>query len=158
MQVGGTATFQNITANGLLTGTVMKLNTLLETQKINILGLTTTNTLNVTDRVEITNSLDAATIRTDNLILSTNSFPDYVFSKDYNLMSLKEVSDFVSKNHHLPNMPSEKEVVENGMSIGQINKVLVEKVEELTLYTIEQENKINQLIKEINSIKSSLKL
>ncbi len=97
------------------------------------------------------------TITTDRVVLNVGSFPDYVFAKDYSLMPLNEVADYIKENKHLPNMPSEAEVVANGMSLGQINTVLVEKVEELTLHTINQEDKINTLMKELELLKSALK-
>ncbi|WP_348747602.1 hypothetical protein [Tenacibaculum sp. 190524A02b] len=88
--------------------------------------------------------------------LDVGSFPDYVFAEDYNLMPLEEVASFIKKNKHLPNMPSEAEVVEKGMNVAQINTILVEKVEELTLHTIKQEEKINTLLKELQAIKKAI--
>ncbi|MDY8135753.1 hypothetical protein [Aquimarina sp. 2201CG5-10] len=83
------------------------------------------------------------------VILDIGSFPDYVFDASYDLMPLVKVSEYIKENKHLPNMPSEAEVVANGMSVGQINTILVEKVEELTLYTIDQENEIDDLRKKV---------
>lgn len=96
------------------------------------------------------------TITTDRVVLRVGTFPDYVFSDSYDLMPLEKVEAFIKKNKHLPNMPSEKEVVAKGMSVGQINTVLVEKVEELTLHTIDQEKKIDQLEKELATLKSAV--
>ena len=81
----------------------------------------------------------------DAVTLNVGSFPDYVFEKDYNLMSLSEVEAHINQFKRLPNMPSESEVLENGMDTGKINVLLVEKVEELTLHTIAQEKKIEEL-------------
>jgi hypothetical protein len=101
--------------------------------------------------------LGANQIKTGKVILDVGSFPDYVFANDYKLMSLTDVEKFISINKHLPNMPSEAEVVENGMSVGEINTKLVEKIEELTLYTIQQEKRINdqedKLLKLIAEVK-----
>ncbi len=104
--------------------------------------------------------LGANQIKTGKVILDVGSFPDYVFANDYKLMSLTDVERFISTNKHLPNMPSEAEVIENGMSIGEINTKLVEKIEELTLYTIQQEKRINdqedkllKLIVEVKKLK-----
>ncbi|WP_459211606.1 hypothetical protein [Aquimarina rhabdastrellae] len=108
------------------------------------------------------------TITTDRVVLNVGSFPDYVFEEDYNLMPLNEVETYIKENKHLPNVPSEAEVIANGMSVGQINTILVEKVEELTLHTIDQENKIKtlsqhleqqdtlikELLKEVKSLKN----
>ena len=72
-------------------------------------------------------------------------WPDYVFDKEYNLLSLKEVEQHINEKGHLPNVPSAKEVEKNGFSVGEMNKKLLEKVEELMLYTIQQEKRIKAL-------------
>jgi hypothetical protein len=73
---------------------------------------------------------------------------DYVFEKyylgksslkpDYTLLTLSEVEKFTETNHHLPNVPSAKEIKENGLLLGEMSNVLLQKIEELTLYVIEQ--------------------
>ncbi|MEO9512727.1 MAG: hypothetical protein ABJN84_16725 [Flavobacteriaceae bacterium] len=68
--------------------------------------------------------------------------PDYVFKEGYDLKSLKEVQNYIKTNGHLPNIPSAKEMEENGIQLGEMNMKLLEKIEELTLYTIEQEKKL----------------
>ncbi|MCP4180215.1 MAG: hypothetical protein GY756_20820, partial [bacterium] len=80
--------------------------------------------------------------------------PDYVFKKDYDLKSLAEVEAYINKNSHLPEIPSAKEFEENGVMVAEMNMNLLKKVEELTLYTIEQEKKINKLEKENEKLKS----
>ncbi|MDL2144795.1 tail fiber protein [Flavobacterium tructae] len=74
--------------------------------------------------------------------------PDYVFSNDYKLRSLQEVEDYVNKNNHLPEIPSAKEFEKNGVLLAEMNMALLKKVEELTLYVIEQNKKINDLEKQ----------
>ncbi|MFP2996906.1 hypothetical protein ABN763_13400 [Spongiivirga sp. MCCC 1A20706] len=71
--------------------------------------------------------------------------PDYVFYKDYNLKSLEEVQNYITKEGHLPNIPSAKQMEEDGINLKEMNLKLLEKVEELTLYTLEQEKKIKEL-------------
>lgn len=71
-------------------------------------------------------------------------WPDYVFKKEYKLLTLKEVEDFIKKNGHLPKISSAEEIEKNGVLLGEINKKMLEKIEELTLYTIEQEKKIKE--------------
>ncbi|KAB1155410.1 hypothetical protein F7018_13130 [Tenacibaculum aiptasiae] len=93
----------------------------------------------------------------DRVVLNVGSFPDYVFSKNYELMPLKEVAAYIQENKHLPNMPSEAEVIAKGMDIKQINTVLVEKVEELTLHTISQEEKIDTLLNELKVVEKKSK-
>nr|WP_299073824.1 tail fiber protein [uncultured Allomuricauda sp.] len=68
--------------------------------------------------------------------------PDYVFKEDYDLKSLEEVQNYIKTNGHLPNIPSAQEMEENGIQLGEMNMKLLEKIEELTLYTLEQEEKI----------------
>ncbi|WP_264536578.1 hypothetical protein [Flavobacterium sp. N1736] len=67
--------------------------------------------------------------------------PDYVFAKDYKLRSLQEVENYVNQNSHLPEIPSAKEFEKNGIQLAEMNMALLKKVEELTLYAIEQERK-----------------
>lgn len=68
--------------------------------------------------------------------------PDYVFEKDYDLKSLEEVEKFVSEKKHLPEIPSAKEMKEEGISMGEMQMKLLQKIEELTLYSIEQNKKL----------------
>lgn len=81
-------------------------------------------------------------ILTEEVRVST-LWADYVFNEDYNLKSLDEVEKFINDNGHLPNVPSAKQVEENGIELGEMAKIQQEKIEELTLYIIEQ-NKINE--------------
>ena len=75
------------------------------------------------------------------------TWADYVFEKDYKLLKLNEVEAFINKHGHLPEIPSAVEVEKNGIDIGEMNKKLLSKIEELTLYVI-------QLNKEIELLKS----
>ncbi|MCL8537741.1 hypothetical protein M9991_12790 [Chryseobacterium gallinarum] len=77
-------------------------------------------------------------------IASANGWADYVFKKGYQLMSLSEVEKHIQDKGHLPNIPSADEVVKNGVDLGEMNSKLLAKIEELTLYSIEQNKKINQ--------------
>lgn len=70
--------------------------------------------------------------------------PDYVFEEDYNLMSLGELEKFIESKNHLPNIPSAKELV-GPINISDMQMRLLAKIEELTLYTIEQDKKIKAL-------------
>lgn len=75
---------------------------------------------------------------------------DFVFAKDYKLMSLYEVEKFIKQNNHLPEIPPASEVEEHGADIGMMQSKLLQKVEELTLYMIEQNKKIAELEKKVN--------
>lgn len=69
---------------------------------------------------------------------------DYVFDDDYKLRPLNEVELFIEANGHLPDVPSAKEVGCEGQDLGEMNAILLRKIEELTLYVIELEKKLNQ--------------
>ncbi len=73
---------------------------------------------------------------------------DFVFFEDYKLPTLQEVENHIKEKGHLKNIPSAKEVEENGIFLGEMNSKLLQKIEELTLYTIEQEKKIKFLEKQ----------
>ena len=75
------------------------------------------------------------------------AWPDKVFKTGYNLMPLHEVETFVNENNHLPGVPSESEVLQNGINVGDMNAVLLQKIEELTLYMIDLK-KQNDLLKD----------
>ena len=66
-----------------------------------------------------------------------NAWPDYVFKKDYKLRSLEEVENYITANNHLPDVPSEAAVTTDGIDLGNMDAVLLRKVEELTLYMIQ---------------------
>ena len=74
-----------------------------------------------------------------------NDFLDYVFANDYQLMTYGELRSFIATNRHLPNMPTAAEVEQNGADLGEINRLLVEKVEELTLYILELEERLVEM-------------
>jgi hypothetical protein len=77
--------------------------------------------------------------------VDTDSWADFVFETNYNLMPLSEVKNFIEENKHLPGVPSEQMVIENGVDLVEMNKILMQKVEELTLYLIEQNKQIEAL-------------
>ncbi|WP_423147908.1 hypothetical protein [Rubrolithibacter danxiaensis] len=81
-------------------------------------------------------------IRAKEIKVETANFPDYVFQKDYFLLPLNDLEKFIKLNNHLPEIPSAKEVEENGVNLGEMNAKLLEKIEELTLHLIEQNKKL----------------
>jgi hypothetical protein len=86
------------------------------------------------------------------LVQDMASWPDYVFAEEYDLMSLSELEQSIKMNNHLPGLPSAAEIEEEGLMLGDMQKRLVEKVEELTLYTIEQDKMISQQGKMISEL------
>ena len=82
------------------------------------------------------------TIHTEEITVDMNvPGPDYVFEKDYNLLSLPEIETYINQNKHLPEVPSAKEMEADGLNLKEMNLILLKKVEELTLHLIEQ-NKV----------------
>ena len=80
--------------------------------------------------------------------IANTHWADYVFEKDYKLMSLHDVENYIIVNKHLPEVPSTKDVEKNGVDVVETNAVLLKKIEELTLYLIEQNKRIEKLEKE----------
>jgi hypothetical protein len=81
------------------------------------------------------------TIRAKEIKVETG-WADFVFEDDYQLMKLSDLEEFINENGHLPEIPTEKEVEENGVSLGEMNSKLLQKIEELTLYIIDQNQKL----------------
>lgn len=82
---------------------------------------------------------------------------DFVFEKDYNLPTLEEVENHINTKGHLKDIPNAKEVEENGIYLGEMNSKLLQKIEELTLYTIQQEKRINSLENRKNKLEEENK-
>ena len=93
----------------------------------------------------------------DIAIVDPADWSDFVFEKDYNLRSLEEVAAYIKANGHLPEMPSESEVKAQGYSVHDINKKLLQKIEELTLYTIQQEEKLKAQEKQFTDLEQRIK-
>ena len=80
--------------------------------------------------------------------------PDYVFANDYKLKSLKEVEDYIKQNSHLPEIPSATEIEKNGLMLAEMNLTLLKKMEEMTLYMIEQNKQIIELKNRLEKVES----
>jgi hypothetical protein len=102
------------------------------------------------------------------------AFPDYVFAPSYVLMPLPELKNYIAAHKHLPRMPSAQQVTDNGLGLGELAILQTEKIEELTLHVIElndriesleaqnatlkaQADQINELAKQVEALKQSLK-
>lgn len=97
-------------------------------------------------------------LRTREIKVDLNSWPDYVFNKNYYLMPLKEVEIFINNNGHLPNVSPAKIIEEEGLNLGETNKLLMQKIEELTLYLIEQQKLLEQQQKRIEALELKVNL
>ncbi len=89
-------------------------------------------------------------VRAKEVIVDTG-WSDYVFKPDYRLASLSEVEGVIKKDGHLPGIPSEQEVTEKGISVGQMQAKLLAKIEELTLHQIQQEKQLKQQAAEFSA-------
>jgi hypothetical protein len=88
----------------------------------------------------------------------TADWPDYVFENKYQLRPLPELEKFISAQKHLPGIPAATQVKKEGFDLGDMNRRLLEKVEELTLYIIQQDKKIDALQKQVSSLLTNSKL
>lgn len=96
------------------------------------------------------------TIHTKEIIIDSSGWADYVFNKEYNLMPLKKLNSFIKKNKHLPNMPSATSIIKEGINVGDITVKLLSKIEELTLYILQQNKEMEIQQKQIKTLQSKV--
>jgi len=97
----------------------------------------------------------AGGIITEKVRVATNGttfWADFVFDKSYKLRSLNEVAKYIKLNKHLPDVPSTAEVTQQGIDLANTQAILLQKIEELTLYVIEQNKKIERLNKKVRQL------
>jgi hypothetical protein len=97
-------------------------------------------------------SVDGKIMAEEVTVQNSTSWPDYVFANDYKLMPLDELERSINQNKHLPNIPAAAEVEKNGIMLGDMNRKLMEKVEELTLYIIDLNKKNNALAQKVQQL------
>ncbi|AXT62448.1 hypothetical protein D1816_19460 [Aquimarina sp. AD10] len=88
--------------------------------------------------------------------VKVGGWADFVFNDDYQLPSLEEVENHIQKKGHLANIPSEIEVIRNGINLGEMDTKLLQKIEELTLYTIQQNKELKELKSIIKNLQSKV--
>ena len=104
------------------------------------------------------NKLDVnGTVHAKEIKVDMSGWADFVFHKDYHLPTLDEVEKYINEKGHLPNIPSTKEVTENGLSLGENHKLLLQKIEELTLYQIQLNKEVRNLRQENRLLKETMK-
>ena len=79
------------------------------------------------------------------VVQSENLWPDYVFKSSYNIMPIYELEKYINCNKHLPGLPTAAEVEQEGQKLAKNQALLLEKIEELTIYVIEQNKRIEKL-------------
>ncbi|MGZ4036342.1 MAG: hypothetical protein ACXVPQ_00850 [Bacteroidia bacterium] len=95
-------------------------------------------------------TVNGTALFTEAYVMLKSAWPDYVFKNDYKLMPLEKLEAYVKANHHLPSVPSESNIAEKGLNLGEVSKVQMEKIEELTLYIIELKKEVDALKKEVS--------
>lgn len=95
-------------------------------------------------------------LRARRIKIDADTWADFVFEEDYSLMPLADLKIYIDDKGHLPNVPSEKELAEEGLDLAQMNKLLMQKIEELTLYILEQNDKSEELEKKIEELQEQI--
>lgn len=114
----------------------------------NNVGIGTTNP---DAKLSVNGKIHAKEVKVD-----LTGWPDYVFSNTYKLPTLANVEKHIAEKGHLENIPSAKEVAKNGIELGKMNKRLLQKIEELTLYTIQQQKAIEEEKKKNNAFEKRI--
>jgi hypothetical protein len=108
-------------------------------------------TPNPTEKLTVNGTIYGKEIKVDLLVPG----PDYVFEKDYDLPTLTEIKSYIDQHKHLPEVPSAKDMEANGINVGEMNMILLKKVEELTLYMVEANKKIDDLNTALQKLQGS---
>jgi len=95
---------------------------------------------------------DNGMLRAREIKVDQNTWADYVFDKNYKLSSLKSVAKYINKNHHLPGVPTAKEIEADGLNLGDMQKIQMEKIEELYLHLIEMDEKMSVMETRMNEL------
>lgn len=149
---GQTNSAVNFYRGGSQTGGFMTFSTNNNTERMRIdpwgnVGIGVTNP---TERLTVNGKIKANEIRVD----GTNA-PDYVFDDGYKVETLQALESYIKANKHLPEMPSAKEFERDGMAVGEMNKLLLKKIEELTLHMIEMNKRVEKLEVENQKLKNN---
>lgn len=118
-------------------------------------GINTDN--NFTGDYEYTLAVKGGILTSEVYVKEVDEWHDYVFAKEYTLMPLNELENYVKDQKHLPDVPSESEVVDNGYNLVDMDGILLKKIEELTLYTIDLQRQLQVQQETINKLQEALK-
>jgi len=112
-------------------------------------------TLSPDEKLTVKGKIHTQEVRVD---MAGPLVPDYVFENDYKLKTLPEVEEFIKENKHLPEIPSAKEIEKNGLMLAEMNMALLKKMEEMTLYMIEQNKELKTLKEQIKNQDNEIQL
>ncbi len=104
-----------------------------------------------THKLAVEGSIGAREVKVE-----ASGWSDFVFEADYELLTLEELEQHIQEKGHLPEIPNEAEVIENGINLGEMNAKLLQKIEELTLYLIEQNKELKEAKAEIHELRSEV--
>lgn len=150
----------SVTADNLTVSNTATTDNLTVANNSTIEGKLTTNELDVNNDVRIgpNNEADLTVngiVTAKEVVVRQNVWSDHVFNDKYELQSLEALEDYINNHNHLPGIPDEKTIKEKGINVSEMNAKLMEKIEELTLYTIKQQKVIKSLKKEIEKLQKS---
>ncbi len=91
-------------------------------------------------------------IRAKQVKVEITGWPDYVFAKQYSLLPIEKLGNYLQTHQHLPEIPSAKDIEKEGINLGEMNKALLKKIEELTLYMLQQQQEIKSLNNRVDSL------
>lgn len=123
----------------------------IQSESIALTGKVGINTVNTTNGYAL--AVDGGIITTKVFIQDVENWPDYVFDDTYKLLPLHELKKFIADNKHLPEVPSESEVISHGYDVNEMQSIMLKKIEELTLYTLQQQEEIETLKRMIDELK-----
>ena len=119
---------------------------------VSAVGLTASGNMTVAGSAAIGSGFlcsSVGQVKAKEVVVTLEGWSDYVFENGYELMPLGELERYVNANRHLPNIPSASRVLDEGVNVGEMNALLLEKIEELTLYIIDLQKQIDKLKKQM---------
>lgn len=148
LTMGGNASTQNLTVGHTLNSSVASITSLTVPSYFHVTGTAVfENDVSIGDGFYCD---DEGNLKVRKLEVTTLNWPDYVFSEGHPMMTLPETEHYIKRHGHLPDIPSAAEAEQNGVDLGEMNRLLLQKVEELTLYAIDLQKQIDELKTKIN--------
>ncbi len=96
-------------------------------------------------------------LRSRSLRVDLGTWADHVFGKDYKLLTLKEIKNFIQKNGHLPGVPAAQEIAKEGLDVGEMQRIQMQKIEELTLHLIQMDERMTTMQNQVDKLQAENK-